>query len=219
MARKNVKLGRMLIEAGIIDEFQLASGLSYQRHWGGRLGTSLIKLGYVSEAKLLNFLADQLDLPQLDPSKRKITKEVLSHVSSEKAMEYNIIPVDRKEMYGTVYLLVAMSDPCNLNVIDALQFATGCRVKPAIASREAILAAIERSYGPLPGDEELVAPEEGLPDDSEDPFEFEANTDIYFPPPGLKGKRPETAEEKFLQLLIILREKGILSLQDFERLK
>ncbi len=219
MARKNVKLGQMLIEAGIIDEFQLDSALSYQRHWGGRLGGSLIQLGYVSEDKLLDFLAEQLELPQIDPSRRKIPNDVLSYVPVEKALEYNIIPIGRKEMYGTVYLLVAMSDPTNLNVVDALQFATGCRVKPAISSRKSILEAIERHYGTLPQDEELVsAPPPGVVEKG-DLFDLDSATEILFPGDPPAPRSAETLESRLLQLLLLLRDKGILSLQDYERLK
>jgi type IV pilus assembly protein PilB len=42
---KNLKLGEILKQAGVIDDYQLNSALSYQRHWGGRFGQSLIKLG------------------------------------------------------------------------------------------------------------------------------------------------------------------------------
>jgi len=44
----------MLIKAGIIHEFQLNSALSFQRQLGGRLGASLIRLGYLDEDTLLN---------------------------------------------------------------------------------------------------------------------------------------------------------------------
>ena len=59
---KNPRLGEILKHTGIIDDFQLNSALSYQRQWGGRFGESLIKLGYLTEDKLQNFLARQFDL-------------------------------------------------------------------------------------------------------------------------------------------------------------
>ena len=41
-----MRLGEMLLAAGLIDEFQLNSALSYQRNWGARLGACLVRLSY-----------------------------------------------------------------------------------------------------------------------------------------------------------------------------
>jgi hypothetical protein len=145
---KNLKLGEILKRAGIIDDFQLNSALSYQRHWGGRFGESLIKLGYLTEDKLQDFLARQFDLPQIELFGRRIPEDVLAYIPLEKAREFHVLPVERREISGTMHLVVAMTDPTNLMVTDSLQFMTGCRIKPALASDDAITSAIEKYYGP-----------------------------------------------------------------------
>ena len=145
---KNLKLGEILKQAGIIDDFQLNSALSYQRHWGGRFGESLIKLGYLTEDKLQGFLAQQFDLPQIELFGRKIPEDVLAYIPLEKAREFHVLPVERREINGTMHLVVAMNDPTNLMVTDSLQFMTGCRIKTALASDVAITSAIEKYYGP-----------------------------------------------------------------------
>ncbi len=203
----------MLVKAGKIDEFQLNSALSYQRHWGGQIGSSLVKLGYIGEEDLLRFLSEQLNLTRIDLSRISISPEVLHYVPVEKALEYNIIPVDRKEMNGTIYLLIAMSNPTNLIVLDALQFATGCRVRPALASHDAIREAIERCYGSLP-------PRVKTLDDP--PVEVKSLPDIdpfHFPPVKQEQDTHRTIDEKFELLIKVLMEKGLLSISDFERLK
>jgi type IV pilus assembly protein PilB len=151
---KNLRLGEILKQAGIIDDFQLNSALSYQRHWGGRFGESLIKLGYLSEDKLQNFLARQFDLPQIELFGRKITEDVLAYIPVDKAQEFHVLPVERREISGTMHLVVAMTDPTNLMVTDSLQFMTGCRIKAALASDDAISAAIDKNYGPEVDDQE-----------------------------------------------------------------
>lgn len=151
---KNLKLGEILKQAGIIDDFQLNSALSYQRHWGGRFGESLIKLGYLSEDKLQNFLARQFDLPQIELYGRKIPEDVLAYIPVDKAREFHVLPVERRELSGTMYLVVAMTDPTNLMVTDSLQFLTGCRIKAALASDDAISSAIEKYYGTEVDDQE-----------------------------------------------------------------
>lgn len=147
MAVKQIKLGEMLVEAGIIDSFQLNSALSHQRTHGGRLGTSLIKLGYLAEERLLNFLADQLDCPRVDLRDRQIPLAVLKHIPEATARQYNVIPIDRRRQAGSTVLMVAMADPTNLNLIDALQFVSGCRIRPAIATDGMLQEAIDRCYG------------------------------------------------------------------------
>jgi Type II secretion system (T2SS), protein E, N-terminal domain len=207
--RKSLKIGEMLVKAGVIDSFQLNSALSHQRHWGGRLGSSLVKLGYVAEDKLLAFLAEQLNLPRVDLSKRVIPVDLLAYVPADKAREFNVIPVDRKEMSGTLNLLVAMADPANLPVIDALQFMTGCRVFPALAAEESIRKAIEHYYGLPQALQELDAPLGQEP--------AAAATSVA---PLLNGLAARAqAEDKFQQLLRVLLDKGVLSLREYERLK
>lgn len=144
---KNLKLGEILKQAGIIDDFQLNSALSYQRHWGGRFGESLIKLGYLTEDRLQDFLARQFDLPQIELFGRRIPEDVLAYIPLEKAREFHVLPVERREISGTMHLVVAMTDPTNLMVTDSLQFMTGCRIKPALASDDAITSAIQKYYG------------------------------------------------------------------------
>lgn len=210
MQRKSLKIGEMLVKAGLIDGFQLNSALSHQRHWGGRLGASLVKLGYLAEEKLLAFLAEQLNLPRVDLTKRVIAADLLAYVPADKAREFNVIPVDRKEMSGTLNLLVAMADPANLAVIDALQFLTGCRVFPALASEESIRKSIEHFYG-LP--QALQETDPGLV--------ASAPTPVVPTPlsPLFSGLARPQADDKFQQLLRVLLDKGVLSLREYERLK
>ncbi len=151
---KNLKLGEILKQAGVIDDYQLNSALSYQRHWGGRFGQSLIKLGYLTEDKLQDFLARQFDLPQIELLGRKIPEDVLAYIPQEKAREFHVLPVEQREIKGSIHLVVAMTDPTNLMVTDSLQFMTGCRIKPVLASDEAITSAIEKYYGREVDDQE-----------------------------------------------------------------
>jgi len=202
MAKKTMKLGEMLLSAGIIDDFQLNSALSHQRNLGGRLGSSLIKLGYVSEEKLLSFLADQLNCPRIDLDHMEIPADVLAFIPEDKARQFNVVPVARREMSGTVFLIVAISDPTNLEVIDSLQFMTGCRIRPGIATGNDIQRALRRWYGP--GSEE--APQEVEPLEDENELTVELGV-------------VRSTEEKYQALLAKLHELGILSRTEFEELR
>lgn len=227
---KNLRLGEILKQAGIIDDFQLNSALSYQRHWGGRFGESLIKLGYLTEDKLQNFLARQFDLPQIELFGRKIPEDVLAYITKEKAREFHVLPVERIEVSGTMHLVVAMTDPTNLMVTDSLQFMTGCRIKPALASDDAISAAIEKHYGGLGSDIELDDQEEldlALEDLAEPAKPVVPTASAPQPAPEPVAPAPDTGhymsalkqlEDRYENLVRILLDKDLIDHKDLDEL-
>ena len=213
---KPLKLGEMLVKAGAIDNTQLDAALSCQQRRGGQLGDVLVRLGCVDEETLLEVLADQLQLTRIDLESLAISTQVLATVPAEKAREYGVIPVDRVVMNGTVWLLVAMTDPTNLLVIDALQFMTGCQVRPILAAKSALLAAIDRYYACR--EEAKMAPMEYLPVE-EVTSTGNDSPQITSPPVAGGQLRPEGLEEKFQFLVRLLMDKGLLSLREFDRIK
>ena len=216
---KNLKLGEILKQAGIIDDFQLNSALSYQRHWGGRFGESLIKLGYITEAKLQNFLAKQFDLPQVELFGKRIPEDVLAFIPESKAREFHVLPVERREISGTVYLVVAMTDPTNLMVTDSLQFMTGCRIKAALASEEAIASAIDRNYGAeMDGQEELDIALEDLaaPPRVEAPPKVVATPAA--PASNVSASALKVLEGRYENLVRILLDRGVIDHKDLDEL-
>src|SRR6201989_545261 len=58
-------IGQLLIEAGLIGEGDLARALAFQERYGGRLGSILVRLGALSEERLLPILSEQLGIPVL----------------------------------------------------------------------------------------------------------------------------------------------------------
>ena len=207
-----MKLGEILKQAGIIDDFQLNSALSYQRHWGGRFGESLIRLGYLSEEKLQGFLARQFELPRIDLAGRRVPDDVLQYIPAAKAREFNVIPVERRETGGTMQLVVAMTDPTNLTAIDALQFLTGCRILPALASTESIGRAIERNY---------IAPvitQETLDLSLEEILEPTTPALVAKSEPTVPIQAFRRLEERHENLVRILYERGLLQAKDLDEL-
>lgn len=224
---KNLRLGEILKQAGIIDDFQLNSALSYQRHWGGRFGESLIKLGYLSENKLQDFLARQFDLPQIELFGRRIPEDVLAYIPVDKAHEYHVLPVERREISGTMHLVVAMTDPTNLMVTDSLQFMTGCRIKPALASDEAIRSAIDANYGGEIDDQEEL--DFALEDLIEPPKPVAPPEPVAPPTPiapskpaaqddGLSASALKKLESRYENLVRILLDRGLIDHKDLDEL-
>ena len=136
------KLGQLLVTSSVISEDQLREAMSLQRKEGGRLGTNLVKLGYVTEEKLVAFLSRQWGVPAINLSDYKIDPSVLKLIPIEIARKYLIIPVAK---VGAI-LTIAMADPSNVFVIDDVKFMTGYNVEVVVSSESSILQAITGYY-------------------------------------------------------------------------
>jgi type IV pilus assembly protein PilB len=136
------KIGDILKEAGLIDEFQLESALSHQRNWGGKLGSIIVELGFVQEPELARVLAEKLHLPYVNLFDPEIPETITSLIKPEIARKYHVIPVRRE---GKTIVL-AMADPMDLEAMDSIRFATGSNIKPALAMGSEIADAIKKYY-------------------------------------------------------------------------
>ncbi|MEJ2696034.1 MAG: type IV-A pilus assembly ATPase PilB [Candidatus Sulfobium sp.] len=147
-----MKLGQLLTASSIISEEQLKQALNIQKKEGGRLGSNLVRLGFVTEDKLVSFLSRQFGVPAIDLGEYHIDQSVLKLIPTDMAKKYLIMPVAR---VGAT-LTVAMADPSNVFAIDDIKFMTGYNVEVVVASESGIAGAISRHY--LGGGEAGLAP-------------------------------------------------------------
>jgi len=140
------RLGDVLIEAGLINDTQLSAALQSQRTWGGKLGSTLVRMGFAREEDILRILSKQLALPAVDFKKVNISPKSISTLPLRLAEKYNIIPVAVREEQGKKEMVLVMSDPTNLDTISEIEFQTGYRVRPAVATDSAISRAIGFYY-------------------------------------------------------------------------
>ncbi len=145
-SKSKVKLGEMLLDAGLINKNQLAIALTNQREWGGRLGSILVNMGFIKEEKLAQFLSHQLSIPSIDLGSIRIKDNVIKIITKEVAEKYMLMPVASKSSAGSYTVLIAMADPLDLGAIDEIQFSTGMKVKAGIAQEGAIWRAIQIYY-------------------------------------------------------------------------
>ncbi len=145
MTRKK-RFGEILTEAGLINDTQLAAALHSQRTWGGKLGSTLVRMGVAREEDILRCLSNQLRLPSVDFRKIKISPRALDAVPLRVAEKYNVIPVALKEELGKKSVILAMSDPTNLDAVREIQFQAGVNVRPVVATESSITRAIDQYY-------------------------------------------------------------------------
>jgi type IV pilus assembly protein PilB len=133
----------MLVSSGLITDDQLKKALAAQKSEGGRLGTILVKLGFVQEDKLMTFLSKQYGVPYVDLSRFEINPQVIKHIPAEVAQKYRIMPINR----SGATITIAMVDPSNIFAIDDIKFMTGYNVEAVVATEGAIVEAIKKYYG------------------------------------------------------------------------
>ena len=200
---KKLRLGEMLIKAGVIHEFQLNSALSFQRQLGGRLGASLIRLGYLDEETMLQFIAEQFSLSRVELENITISPEILQLIPVDKALEFSMIPFAVKVVKGAERLFVATSDPTNIPALDEFKFISGHQLQPAIASDDSIISAIKRCY-------EIGANPTGKKKPSNvTPIRKK----------GVDAVKYLSTDEKLKVLVKLLVEKNVLSKEDLDRFK
>src|SRR5579884_2502980 len=103
------RLGDLLVKEKIISPEQLQQALKSQRDTGGRLGSVLVKLGFMSDEEVTNFLSRQYGVPAINLNFFEIDQQVVKLIPQETAKRYQILPLSR---VGSS-LTLAMVDPTN----------------------------------------------------------------------------------------------------------
>lgn len=136
------KLGRLLVGAHLLTDEQLEKALLAQKKEGGRLGSIIVKLGYLNEEHLLRFLSQKYSIPAIDLNKCEIDPSIVKLVPQEVVQKHQVIPVKRS---GST-LSLAMVDPTDVLAIDDIKFMTGYDIEPMVASEASIITSINRYY-------------------------------------------------------------------------
>lgn len=138
------RLGDLLIEAGLLSEQQLKIALNEQRKWGGRLGRTVVEMGFVTETAIGQTLARQLHLPTFDLDTEAVNPQAATWMRLDLCERYGVFPLAINHRERT--LSVATSDPTNLEHLQAIEFATNMKVLPTVSTASAIERAIRRYY-------------------------------------------------------------------------
>ncbi len=91
---RKFKLGDLLVESKEITPEQLQLALNTQKDQGGKLGDVLVNLGIMSEWNLAHALSRQLNIPFLDLKKHSIKPEIIQKIPERLARRYRVILLD-----------------------------------------------------------------------------------------------------------------------------
>lgn len=144
MAR--AKLGEILVEAGAIDQSQLAAALAEQKEGDRPLGMTLVRMGYLDESVLIRTLAQQLQLPMARLQGKRIPQEVLDLLPFEAADKNRCIPLFIRGEGDERKVFLAMEDPSRTEVIQDLSRRTGLPVQPVLVAPSEVEEALHRYH-------------------------------------------------------------------------
>jgi len=137
------RLGDLLVKEKVITSEQLEQASKLQKETRCRLASALVKLGFLSDEDVANFLSRQYGLPAINLSYFEIDPAVIKLIPFETAQRYQILPLSRVG----ASLTIAMVDPTNVFAMDDIKFMTGFNIEPVVASESSIVSGIEKAYG------------------------------------------------------------------------
>ena len=135
------QLGDILLESGLLTPEQLAAAVEEQRRLGRSLGRVLVDLGVLTESQLVAALAAQIGLRFVDLTEHPIDPSAVTSVPEAVCRRHVALPIG----YEDGKLLVAMADPANVVALDDVRSLTGRDVRPVVATKPDVLAAIDRA--------------------------------------------------------------------------
>ena len=133
---------KVLEEAGVVTNAQIASARARRKDSGTVLDT-LVRDGVVSATDISRALAAQAHMDWIDLAARNIPPEVINEIRGEDARRFKVIPVG----YGETGLIVAVSDPLDIDTIDSLSFLLQREIELVCSSPEKIREALIKYYG------------------------------------------------------------------------
>lgn len=138
-----IQLGDILIQGGLVTEEQLLEAFQMHKTEGKALGRVLVDNGFLTESQLVAALAQQIGLEFVDLGDYPVDGSIVGRVKGEICRKHSVMPL-RVDDEGK--LLLAMADPANVFAVDDIRSITGYEVRPVVATRADVLAAIDRYY-------------------------------------------------------------------------
>jgi len=133
---------RILQEVGLVTRPQVESARS-RLNGASNVIDRLIKDGVVSDADVSRTLAAQAQMDWIDISSMVIPPQVINQIRGEEARRFKVIPL----AFGETGLVVAVSDPLDIDTIDSLSFLLQRELELVCTSPEKIREALIKYYG------------------------------------------------------------------------
>jgi len=155
----SVELSSILVQAGKLTSEQAEEALAQAKSKNEKFESVLVRMGVIqSEDEVAHFIGKHLKIGTLRLTDIELNPEIVKLIPLDIARKFKVIAISKLAKT----LLVAISDPNNIYVLDAIKFITGCTVQPVISPEAAIEKAIDAYYADASGLSDIV---KGLEDD------------------------------------------------------
>jgi len=195
-AEGRIQLGQMLVDSGLLTAEQLKMAVDFQKSVGGKLGAIIVKLGFIEDQTLTNFIARQQGIPVVNLDELVLPENLVKRIPRKLIEKHHVMPI----RYHDGVLTVATSDPFDYEAIEEIQLAVDSRIEMNLAPRSQILRSIQEVFyreGPAPA----------VPEKSKEQMLQELE--------GSERPTPEQMKEALIPLLI---QKGVITEEELIRM-
>tara|TARA_B100000959_G_scaffold266741_1_gene309481 strand:+ start:6374 stop:8557 length:2184 start_codon:yes stop_codon:yes gene_type:complete len=166
----NLKLGEILVGEDLVTEAQLNEALKEQKKKRkGALGEILVGRGVIEKDQIQQALAKKLGIPFINLREFTVSPDVVNMLTAAIAFKHKVVPLDVYE--GKI--VVAIENPMDWQVTDALSFNINKYVEPVMASPEDINWALQFYYTSEDIEATLLDYDEELGESSEEGEDYD----------------------------------------------
>jgi general secretion pathway protein E/type IV pilus assembly protein PilB len=121
-----MELGQLLIDEGLVTREQIKS--AREAHGSSRIDQALIRMGVVTEDRILQALSQEFGMQYVDLKDVEIDTELLQKFPTSAIYRHSLLPLYRQNGH----VVIATSDPLNLEGLDELSTVSGYRLSPVL---------------------------------------------------------------------------------------
>jgi len=142
MAKSRKHLGEILYKAGLVKKNALIDAIKTSKAKKKRLGEVLVELGLIDEDTLTKAIAKQFGLKYVNLDKTDIPSDAMGLIPEDLVKKHNVLPLGM----NNGKLKVIISDPMDLDMMDAIRFRSNAELECYLANPAKIRSYIQDSY-------------------------------------------------------------------------
>ncbi|MGH8597338.1 MAG: GspE/PulE family protein, partial [Gammaproteobacteria bacterium] len=145
--KRNWRIGELLVQKGVVSPDQVRIALIEQKRNRDHLGKILVRLGFATEAVILDVLGGALGQQKADLAKVVVDGEAIRLIPKDLARRFHILPLTFDANRNR--LTLAMADTFNVVALDQITALIGgdTEIVPLMAGEAEIEKAIDQFYG------------------------------------------------------------------------
>ena len=142
--RRGLRMGEILIEAGLATAEDIEMALGEQRQSGTRrIGQVLIDLKLMTEVDMSTTLAKKFGLPFANLQQCHINERAVAELPKEFIGKHKVLPIES----DSTVITIAIADPLDIDTIDLVRVFTKKKVREVVTTESQLLSFIAHYLG------------------------------------------------------------------------